>query len=226
MKKKLWHKLLIWLSRIRYRRGYGVQSPFAYSIFRDILFEKLPYYAFDRLKDIKDPYLTRHTLQVMFRLVNMISPKLILDIYPTSPATTCYISCVCSKSRTLTITNNQSIISQLRNHIQKNEGRTEIRSGNALKETMDICNSAGKINFVHIGNTENHNELLEICKVLTDNMAENGIIILDNINRQPANHIWKMLNESRHSSMAFDLYDIGIIFFNSKLNKEYYKVNY
>ena len=38
---------LIWLSRFRYRCGYGVHSPFAFSLITDVIYEKMPYYAYD-----------------------------------------------------------------------------------------------------------------------------------------------------------------------------------
>ena len=38
------------LSRFRYRCGYGVHSPFAFSLITDVIYEKMPYYAYDLLK--------------------------------------------------------------------------------------------------------------------------------------------------------------------------------
>ena len=40
----------IWLSRFRYRCGYGVHSPFAFSLITDVIYEKMPYYAYDSLE--------------------------------------------------------------------------------------------------------------------------------------------------------------------------------
>lgn len=39
----------IWLSRFRYRCGYGVHSPFAFSLITDVIYEKRPYYAYQSL---------------------------------------------------------------------------------------------------------------------------------------------------------------------------------
>ena len=40
----------IWLSRFRHRCGYGVHSPFAFSLITDVIYEKMPYYAYSSLK--------------------------------------------------------------------------------------------------------------------------------------------------------------------------------
>lgn len=46
----LWQKTLpLPPNRWRHRHGYGVQSPWAFELVRDVLFEPLRYYAFDRL---------------------------------------------------------------------------------------------------------------------------------------------------------------------------------
>ena len=41
----------IWLSRFRYRCGYGVHSPFAFSLITDVIYEYTPYYAYHALQE-------------------------------------------------------------------------------------------------------------------------------------------------------------------------------
>ena len=43
-----------YLSRIGKSRGFGIQSPWAYSFVKDVISEKLPYYAYS---DIENQYL-------------------------------------------------------------------------------------------------------------------------------------------------------------------------
>ena len=58
------HILLTALPRACHRRGFGVQSPWAYELIRDVLFEPLPYYAYDEQK------LTTPMEQQLFRIRN------------------------------------------------------------------------------------------------------------------------------------------------------------
>lgn len=44
---RLW---LIWIKRWRHCRGFGVQSPFAYSFIRYVINEHYPYYAYKKLR--------------------------------------------------------------------------------------------------------------------------------------------------------------------------------
>lgn len=226
MKRTFWRSVLIWISRIKYRKGYGVQSPFAYSFFRDILFERFPYYDFEKLKNISDPKLSRHTLQVMYRIVNMVSPNTILDILPLSAAPACYISGVVSKSRTISLTDKDEISKDILFRTHALDMHTEVRCGNVLKEVMEISKSSSNIDFVCIGIIENEILLSEILRVLYHKISDDGCLVIEGINRDFVKDKWKNLNLGPRQCIAFDLYDIGVIFFKNRTNKEYYKVNY
>ena len=39
----------IWLSRFRHRCGYGVHSPFAFSLITQVIYESTPYYKYKDL---------------------------------------------------------------------------------------------------------------------------------------------------------------------------------
>lgn len=53
--------ILTYPNRLRHRLGYGVQSPWAYEMVRDVLFEKLHYYAYEekQLRTASDRQLWR-----------------------------------------------------------------------------------------------------------------------------------------------------------------------
>ncbi|MBQ6966205.1 MAG: hypothetical protein IJP82_11060 [Bacteroidaceae bacterium] len=58
------HLLLTAIPRAIHRHGYGIQSPWAYQLVRDVLFEPLPYYAY------QEQHLTTPMQQQLFRLRN------------------------------------------------------------------------------------------------------------------------------------------------------------
>ena len=78
----------IWLSRFRYRCGYGVHSPFAFSLITDVIYEKMPYYAYDSLekeqkKIVEERGCNKGTQKVnrfLFRLVNKVQPATIVEV--------------------------------------------------------------------------------------------------------------------------------------------------
>lgn len=69
------HLLLTALPRAIHRHGFGVQSPWAYELVRDVLFEQLPYYAY------QEKHLTTPWQQQLFRIQNHFrhQPLVIID---------------------------------------------------------------------------------------------------------------------------------------------------
>ena len=84
----------IWLSRFRYRCGYGVHSPFAFSLITDVIYEKMPYYAYDLLKVEQKKRITTQGWEkgiprinrLLFRLVNKVQPATIIEVGKPSAA--------------------------------------------------------------------------------------------------------------------------------------------
>ena len=71
--KRLW----IWLRRCSHSRGFGVQSPWAYSFIRYVVSEHYPYYAYDELRQryAEADAVTRKLAEFYFRLANFRQPE-------------------------------------------------------------------------------------------------------------------------------------------------------
>lgn len=77
---------------------YGVHSPFAFSLITDVIYEKMPYYAYSSLKKeqkkmIRERGWTKGSQKVnrfLFRLVNRVQPDTIIEVGRPS-STTLYL---------------------------------------------------------------------------------------------------------------------------------------
>lgn len=69
------HLIMTALPRAIHRHGFGVQSPWAYELVRDVLFEPLQYYAYE------EQHLTTRRQQQLFRIKNHYrhQPLIIID---------------------------------------------------------------------------------------------------------------------------------------------------
>ena len=76
------HLLLTALPRAIHRRGFGVQSPWAYELVRDVLFESLHYYAYD------EQGLNMPSEQQLFRIRNHFKghPMVVIEEKGTAAA--------------------------------------------------------------------------------------------------------------------------------------------
>ena len=74
-------RLLVWLRRWRYSRGFGVQSPWAYRFIRYVVNEHYPYYAYNDLLS-SYAHLPKRILKLCrlyFRIANYWHPAICLD---------------------------------------------------------------------------------------------------------------------------------------------------
>ena len=81
-------RLLVWLRRWKYSRGFGVQSPWAYRFIRYVVNEHYPYYAYNDLlpKYTNLPKRTLKLCRLYFRIANYWQPAICLDYGTTSDA--------------------------------------------------------------------------------------------------------------------------------------------
>lgn len=74
---------LVWLRRLRHRRGYGVHSPFAFAVITQVVYSPGRFYAYDRLDALHtaaDRVLRprrRAVGRLLFRLANLQQPDCI-----------------------------------------------------------------------------------------------------------------------------------------------------
>ena len=83
-------RILRWLCRWRHRCGYGVHSPFAFSLITGVIYETSPYYAYATLRkgvNARTPYgaaydagsgMLEKDLRLLFRLANFCHPHRII----------------------------------------------------------------------------------------------------------------------------------------------------
>jgi hypothetical protein len=89
-----------WLHRMGYSRGFGVQSPSAYSFIRYVLTEHYPYYAYDELKmRFKSfDHATKKKGRLYFRLANYAQASHWFDYHSAEQPYAAYVHEGCRKT--------------------------------------------------------------------------------------------------------------------------------
>ena len=75
--QRLWYPF-VWLKRIGYCRGFGIQSPTDYWIVRYVINEHWPYYLYDKM-GLHDSWLRRKLGRLYFRIANWLQPESIVS---------------------------------------------------------------------------------------------------------------------------------------------------
>lgn len=105
-----WRRYITALSRHHRSGGFGIHSPFAFRFVRNVLRERLPYYAYQELETLRQavlaqcprhsrPVIGKKDARMLFRIVNAFSPTRILQIGTNHGVTSRVMMAVSSTSR-------------------------------------------------------------------------------------------------------------------------------
>ncbi len=190
-------RFFVWLSRIGNCKGFGIQSPWAYSFVCDVINERHPYYAYDSLENrYKDKSLIERKLgRLILRIANCLQPQLTVCFGEQADMYGDYANAGCCKSRTL----------------------------DNLSEAINIAGEAGMKRMLWIvSDIEVFRNFGDANGILDDG----SVLVLMNIYRDSqTKQMWRELINRNHY-IAFDLYYCGIVFRDDKRYGESFKVNF
>lgn len=199
----------IWLRRFRNRCGYGVHSPFAFDLITTVIYEKGHYYAFDYLenkagKTNDNSYLkqlssrTKKINRFLFRLVNRVQPATIIDEGEPDLSAS-YLQAACKKALYIPI------------------------SG-CSKLTLDDIQ---KVDFLYLHNYHDPAYVEKVFDYCIQRSHSGSVFVIEGIQYSKAmRKLWKRFIHEDKAGITFDLYDLGIIFFDKSKIKQDYRVNF
>lgn len=194
----------VWLRRIGYCRGFGIQSPWAYSLVRYVINEHSPYYAYAGLyARFPEADIVRRKLgQFYLRLANYVQPAMVMSLYFTdyeSEHSKAYFRAGCATLRFVGVQPSEEVEEVCRS-LRKKDRRNIIVHVNSLNV------DAGQI------------------KELVGCLHDGDFMVLDNMNA--ARHLWDETATSLENIVTFDMYYCGLIYIDSKRYKQNYIINF
>lgn len=213
------------LHKVRHSGGHGVHSPFVFTLITKVIEEKAPYYAYINITSYLEafPFFKRTTTKynrLVFKLVNHFNAKNILEIGSGSGITSLYGTSV-SKD----IEYNCFELSS-----EKQERAIQIYEGwdrdiNLHTEKLPDLKKKQDCIIINLKNYYIDYELfLSYILPLCD---ENSFIIIKGIRTKRRNQmLWRKLKQFERVTVSMDLFNTGILFFNKKLYKRNYRLNF
>lgn len=196
----------IWLKRFRHRCGYGVHSPFAFDFLTNVVYERGEYYAYRALREqffSSSGWRNGHALKCckfLFRLANYVHPS-VIRIYggPVGRDVEEYLRAGC--------------LSALFRHEGIGcDGEGLCVSGDGRNELFYISADVPSMHWMALAD-----------KVST----EHSVCLLCGIHRSPqTRRDWAGVKGHPRVTVSFDLYDYGILFFDSSKQNQHYIVNF
>lgn len=198
----------IWLARIRYRCGYGVHSPFAFELITDLIYEKTPYYAYRQLaaeQKKQAPHRgkgwnceTRKVNRLLFRLVNRYQPRLVIDAGVFSAASL---------------------------YLQSGKVSAAYVFASELSELF--LEAGAPVDFLYLHDEKNPTFVEEVFRICAARSTAQSVFVVHGIHySRPMKALWKRLQSDARVGVSFDLYDVGILFFDTSKIKQHYTVNF
>ena len=196
-------RFVVWLRRVRYSRGFSVQSPWAYRFIRYVVNEHYPYYKYEHLAEqvYGIDKTTRKLCKFYFRLANYQQAHTFVDCFPTSSCYKIYVDAGCQKANYHRV--------------------TEVTSE---EELIHLFSNIGEYSMLRVPLVANYRMVVDTA---LDHLPSSSVVIIENIKRdRDAQKYWSELISDSRTGISFDLYYCGVLFLKSDMVKQSYIVNF
>lgn len=201
-------RIFNWCRRFRYRCGYGVHSPSDFFLVTSIIYEKHPYYAYNRLKEknfsIYLPHYREKVNRLLFRLVNYYQPRTLIEVGVGNGSSMNYMRAANRMMESTTL-----------------KGRDVAYMLPRLSRALETYK---KLDCLHIGHTQYYKEAFHVALPYA---TSNSLFIVGGIHSSKEKRKWwREIQKDKRVGITFDLYDIGLIFFDTNRHKQHYIINF
>lgn len=207
-------KLLKYKLTAHYWHGHHIHSPYTYWIMTNVIYERWPYYSFDKIEGLRKKtnskergHLEAKYCQLIQRLCATNNSKTIVQIGCNDGWEAMYLAANDLKT---TVSVNGKIGESARKRMEL-LGYHNIQEEISTKENVDMLVCLD-------GN------VLTTFQRFVENMNDGGIMIFSNIHEREDE--WKDVIKDDHVRVSMDLYKIGICLFKSEMQKENYVVKF
>lgn len=198
----------VWLRRFRYRCGYGVHSPFAFSLITQVIYECTPYYKYKDLaaeqkklapqKDKYWKYESRKIKRLLFRLVNYTQPDIIVDAGRLAASSL---------------------------YLKAGKENADYTSATDLAELF--LESGVPVDFLYLHDYQRPEFVEEVFRTCAARTTKKSIFVIEGIcYTSQMKALWNRMQQDKRVGITFDLYDLGILFFDKTKIKQDYIVNF
>lgn len=202
------HRIWNWGSRFRHRCGYGVHSPSDFFLITSVVYEKHPYYAYRMLERSgfprRLPHYRKKVNRLLFRLVNYIRPATLVEVGMGNGASIGYMRAACRTMHSVALPDGD---------------RAE-----TLRRLEETLRGMRAVDCLHIGHTPYYKE---VFRAVLPYVGPHSCFIIGGIHRSKEKRKWwEEIVADRETGITFDLYDIGLVFFDKARYKQHYIVNF
>lgn len=193
-------RVMVWARRCRHSRGFGVQSPWAYSFIRYVVNEHYPYYAYKQLEsEFKGlPGLERKLCRLYFRMANYLQPRCVVDFGGPSAPFRAYVSAGCR--------------------------RALVAAGQGCDGPSGATCGGGAVDFARFTPSAGCRERYFAA---AKRAGSGSMFVVEGIHSSSeGRRLWSEIRRDGSTGVTFDLYYCGIVCFDKERYRQNYIVNF
>ena len=225
------------LSRHHRSKGHGIHSPFAYNFVRFVLREKLPYYCYDDMEEMRQAVIDalrdvkKHPrvisfkgMKMLFRITNFFNPQHIMQVGTCYGMTAATLLNVSSRSRLCLYEPHLDaypvIGSVLASYLDSIEcfNSLEVAFDNYLHTLPDDA-----MPFILVNSVPENVDMEVLKNRLSVMLSGDCVLMFRNIHRSSSvKQLWHLLKQSMTHGQSFTNEKTGVIVAKRALNLEHF----
>lgn len=224
-RKKLKDYLKKSVRKIKHRKGYGVHSPFAFSIITEVIEEKTAYYAYQRMRRVypKGGVMPLKVAQLLLRLSNRFRSRAILEIGCDGGYSILPFLLVDSRNKVTTLATSQQRL-QTEQNLQLFQSSLErVR----FIDQLSLLPDSYVADMIVVNGAPSGMQALELLEWIKNHSHERSLFFVRGI--QPGHQLellWDEICECDQIEVTMDLYDYGLAIRLPNFFKQHYVVSF
>ena len=193
-----------YISRIFRRRGFGVQSPFAFDLITGVIYQRTPYYAYEplcwqekQLAPGKDSHWLSEPLRLkrlLFRLANEVKADTIVDV---------------------------GVLAASSLYLKAARLHADYIAATSLDELF--LEADQPIDFLYLHDYRHPDVVEDAFRVCAPRATQRSLFVIQGIGRSRAmKQLWTRMQNDERVGITFSLSDVGLLFFDTSRYKQHY----
>lgn len=230
-----------------HHRGFGIHSPYLYRLITAVLEEKWPYYHYACVEHLRKELKTDHASidndtekrgsnrlektearcgQLLFRLIQDAHCKTVLELGTSTGLETQYMAFANQKARCISVTTSAEIAALALEGFKKQDLKNiELHLLQNDETPEKILNELGTLDFVLFNQFSGEKECLILFEQCLLKKNKDSLFVFTNIHSNPdILNTWKIIRTHSEVQVTIDLYHLGIVIFNTALEKKKYVI--
>jgi len=227
--------------KLRYRKGYGVHSPFTYNLITKVIEEKTPYYVFEDIENFRKELLNKDgSLKIptvketqsknygalLFRLINFFKCRTVLQIGGSTGVMSLYLALPLRSSCDCYVVEERNDLLESVQTFATNRSLKNLHwmGGLDAENLRRLKQKIASFDFIFINAMGDSVKTRDALRLTETFVYPNTVMVIDNIHKDKSmKKLWQEVKNRENVRLTIDLLSLGLVFFNTKLHKQHYK---